>query len=372
MLSAVSLFSGAGGMDLGVGQAGFTLLACIDSDPYCCETLRAAAERERRPTLVLEADIRSIHPINLMDTLGVRPGDVDLLCAGSPCQSFSQIGTRSSIEDERGLLLFEIVRFAKDLQPRAILIEQVTGLLNARDQQGIAGGVFKLLLDELSKVGYETKWKVIMAAEHGVPQLRRRVFLVSMPKPNTFEFPVPTHVALDMEAIMFTLPCFKNVGEALRDLSPPASKDTYHGEDSHVDITPVGDRQRIRGVPEGEPLVRQLHLPSEQRRNLTRKDTTKFRRLSRQLPALTLRCGEIFFHPVEDRYLTVRECLRLHSYPDHYIIKGPIRGRSGQVRYLDQYRQVANSVPPLIAKVLAVAIRKALECPRYLNSSAIH
>jgi DNA (cytosine-5)-methyltransferase 1 len=74
-----------------------------------------------------------------------------------------------------------------------------------------------------------------------------------------------------------------------------------------------------------------------------------------------LRCGEIFFHPLEDRYLTPREYLRIHGYPNDYILKGPIRGRSGQAKFLDQHRQVANSVPPPVAKALAMALCEILE-----------
>src|ERR1017187_10150946 len=94
--------------------------------------------------------------------------------------------------------------------------------------------------------------------------------------------------------------------------------------------------------------------------NLTKKDKTKFRRLSRNEPSITLRGGEAFYHPVEDRYLTPREYMRLHGYPDDYLLKGPIRGRTGTVRNLDQHWQVANSVPPPVAKYIAEAILRTL------------
>jgi len=142
-------------------------------------------------------------------------------------------------------------------------------------------------------------------------------------------------------------------------------------EDNHVDITPGRDRIRIHGVPEGSHLAAQLHLPAEQQCKLTKKDTTKFRGLSRDEPALTLRGGEIFYHPTEDRYLTPREYLRIHGYPDDYRLRGPIRGRSGTFRYLDQHRQVANSVPPPVAKCIAEAIARTLECPDYSKSLVI-
>jgi len=359
-LKAISLFSGAGGMDIGVMQAGFEILACIEFDPYACETLRANISREKRKTKVIEADIRKVDPVELMAELGLQSGELDLLCGGPPCQAFSQIGKRHSLQDERGLLLFEMTRFAKAFKPRAILIEQVKGLLNAEDEQGKPGGVFEQLLNRLEKLEYVPKWKVVNAAEYGVPQLRQRVFIVSTEKPNGFQFPFPTHGASKKALPLFPLPPYVTVGEALEGLGKPCKQNGYIPENSHLDVTPDGDRYRISGVPEGSHLAAQLHLPKKQRCNLTKKDTTKFKRLSRYEPSNTLRCGEIFFHPLENRYLTPREYMRLHGYPDDYILKGPIRGRSGRVRHLDQHRLVANSVPPPVARILAKEIIKTL------------
>lgn len=357
-LKALSLFSGAGGMDIGVMQAGFDVLACVEFDPYACETLRANISREDRKTKVIEEDIRQIDPAELMSELNLQTGELDLLCGGPPCQAFSQIGKRHSLQDERGLLLFEMTRFAKIFKPRAILIEQVKGLLNAEDEQGKVGGVFEQLLNRLEKLGYAPKWKVINAAEYGVPQLRQRVFIVGAQKTNGFQFPSATHGSSKKALPLFPLPPYVTVGEALEGLGKPCKQNGYIPENSHLDVTPNGDRYRISGVPEGSHLAAQLHLPKEQRCNLTKKDTTKFKRLSRHAPSNTLRCGEIFFHPLENRYLTPREYMRLHGYPDDYILKGPIRGRSGRVRHLDQHRQIANSVPPPIARVLAKEIIK--------------
>ena len=348
-------------MDLGVSQAGFSVLASIEIDPFCCETLRARVEREQTETQIIQEDIRNVDPVVLMNNLSLRSGDLALLFGGPPCQAFSQIGKRGSLLDERGLLLFEIIRFADALRPRAILVEQVKGLLNAPDAKGHGGGVFSRFLAELEDLGYSPKWRVINAAEYGLPQLRQRVFIIATPKTNGFVFPPTTHGDQSKRSGLFPLLPYMTVGKALRGLPRPARG--YKGampEHSHVDITPAGDRARICGVPEGCHLAAQNHLPQEQRQNLTKKDTTKFRRLSRNKPSLTLRCGEIFFHPTSVRYLTPREYMRLHGYPDDYLLRGPIRGRSGQVRYLDQHRQVANSVPPPVARKLAEAIREML------------
>jgi DNA (cytosine-5)-methyltransferase 1 len=146
---------------------------------------------------------------------------------------------------------------------------------------------------------------------------------------------------------------YKTVYDVIGDLPEPVLKGQKENIFNHIDITPNRDRERINGVPEGQCLARQLHLPSQQRQRLNpEKDTTKFRRLAWHEPSLTLRGGEVFYHPVENRYLTPRECLRLHGFSDNHILLGPIRGRSGSVRTLDQHRLVANSVPPILAEVL--------------------
>jgi DNA (cytosine-5)-methyltransferase 1 len=365
---ALSLFSGAGGMDLGVRWAGYDVLGEVEVDPHCCETLRAAAFRDQRKSQVIQTDIRSLDPEALMTTLGLRSGELALLFGGPPCQSFSQIGKRGFLNDDRGLLLFEVARFAKVLRPHAILIEQVKGLTSAEDQAGIRGGVFESLVASLRELGYDVWWRVLNAADYGVAQTRRRVFVVASEPGVRFEFPAPTRSSEPNS--LFPLPLYSSVGQTIEGLGPPQQGPHPFREDGHVDVTPEGDRRRIQGVPEGKWLAAQAHLPASQRCNLSRKDTTKFRRLSRSLPSLTLRCGEIFFHPTEDRYLTPREYMRLHGYPDTYILKGPIRGRSGRVRHLDQHRQVANSVPPPLAHALAESIRRAQTCHSSLRSSA--
>lgn len=365
-LKALSLFSGAGGMDIGVQQAGFDVLAAMDNDPHCCATLRAAAERERRSTRIYETDINNVDPNNLMLELRLVPGELDLLFGGPPCQPFSQIGKQLALADERGLLLFQMPRFASVFQPRAILIEQVTGLIGARDTEGQKGGVLRLLVSDLEKLGYRVKWQVINAADYGVAQVRKRVFMVATRGDQPFHFPEPTHAASGQPTLFGDLKPYVSAGDVIADLGEPAPRGLDRA-DSHVDVTPAGDRFRINGVPEGSYLAAQRHLPPEQIKGLTQKDTTKFLRTSTSQPAKTLRCGEVFFHPNQNRYLTPREYMRIHGYPDDYLLKGPIRGRSGRVRDLDQYRQIANSVPPPIANLLATQIRELLQCQESLN-----
>jgi DNA (cytosine-5)-methyltransferase 1 len=364
-LTAISLFSGAGGMDIGIKKAGFNVLAELEIDKYCCETLRFAVEREHTKTAVYETDIRTVDPAILCADLGIVPKQLDLLFGGPPCQPFSLAGKQNGLDDARGPLLFEIVRFAEHFKPKVILLEQVKGLLGAKDTNGKKGGVFEQFITELERIGYIPKWQLCCAADYGVPQLRERVFVVATRGVNGFEFPDQTHTPQTNVPNLFGLLPYVTVGEAIEGIGKPfpkvQGKTVYNDENSHVDVTPPRDRERIAQVPEGSYLAAQTHLDKDLRCNLLSKDTTKYLRLDRNKPSNTLRCGEIFYHPTEDRYLTPREYMRIHGYDDDYQLRGPIRSRTGTVKNLDQHRQVANSVPPPLAYVMGDGIR------RYLN-----
>ena len=353
---SLSLFSGGGGMDIGVEAAGFENIACVEFDRNAAETLRFNAHRNKSKTKIIEADIRTVDPLSL-----AKPGTIDLLHGGPPCQAFSLIGKRGSLCDARGMLLFEMIRFAAALNPRAILLEQVKGLLSAPDEKGERGGVFKRFIKQLEELGYCVKWTVLCAADFGVPQLRERVFIVARRGKNGFSFPPPTHSDSPEDTPLFSLKPYAGVGTALQGLSAPVLKGDKPRIPNHVDVTPARDKERIHPVIEGGFLSGTPGVSPELKGGLTKKDTTKYRRMHRLEPALTLRCGEIFFHPLEDRYLTPREYLRIHGYPDCHILCGPIRGRTGTVKNLDQHRLVANSVPPPLAYAVAKQIAKALE-----------
>ena len=363
-LIALSLFSGAGGMDIGIKRSGFSVLANLEIDKYCCETLRAAVEREKADTIIYETDIQKVDPAQLGSNLHLNPKELDLLFGGPPCQPFSLAGKQNGLSDNRGPLLFEVIRFADYFKPRVILLEQVKGLLSAKDVSGKRGGVFEKFISELERIGYFPKWQLCSAADYGVPQLRERIFVVATHGVNRFEFPAQTHTSPENVPNLFGLLPYVTVGDVLNGLGEPApkisGKTIYEREDSHVDVTPPRDRERISQVPEGSYLAAQTHLDAKLRCNLQPKDTTKYLRLNRNKPSNTLRCGEIFYHPIEDRYLTPREYMRIHGFADDYKLLGPIRSRTGTVKNLDQHRQVANSVPPPLAYAMGVEIRRYL------------
>ncbi|TSA37234.1 MAG: DNA cytosine methyltransferase [Methylococcaceae bacterium] len=365
MKTLVSLFSGIGGLDEGLHNVGFTPLFCSEIDKHAHESLRNWCSR-RSVDPILATDINDISPLSLKKQLGLKVGELDLLAGGPPCQSFSLIGNRKSLDDDRGLLLHKMIEFAKVLKPKAVLIEQVKGLLSAKGADGISGSALKVIISDLQDIGYDVSFRILRAADYGVPQLRDRVFIVGVVKGGEFEFPSPTHFdpkkkSKQRDVFSTDKVPYISVKDAIGDLPSPVLKGRIENIPSHLDITPPRDRERINGVPEGECLARQLHLPADQRQRLNpEKDTTKFRRLAWDLPALTLRGGEAFYHPEENRYLTPREYLRLHGFPDTHILSGPIRARSGTVKDLDQHRQVANAVPPPLAEAMGKAIYSAL------------
>ncbi len=348
-------------MDIGVKHAGFDIKGCIEIDPFACDTLRSNIEKNGEYTKIIEANIQHLSPETVSSHLGIKKRQLSLLFGGPPCQSFSLAGKQLGLDDERGLLLFEIIRFAKFFEPDVILLEQVKGLLSAKDEKGKKGGVFERFLSQMEDAGYRSKWKVILAADFGVPQLRERLFVIATRDQNDVIFPEPTHLPLKECNGLFSAIPYATVGDAIDGLGQPDKKvkgqTIYNRKDSHVDVTPERDRERIAQVPEGSYLAAQAHLGEDLRCSLSSKDTTKYLRMHRLKPANTLRCGEIFYHPIENRYLTPREYMRIHGYPDHYMLKGPIRSRTGTVRNLDQHRQVANSVPPPLAKILSHTIK---------------
>jgi DNA (cytosine-5)-methyltransferase 1 len=130
----VSLFSGGMGLDLGLEQAGrFRICACVEKEHSFCETARLNRDAGRLPPdiAILEGDISTIAPQEILDKLGIKPGEIDLLVGGPPCQTFSTVGRRETVQDPRGTLLWQFLRFVDAIRPRMFLMENVRGLLSA-------------------------------------------------------------------------------------------------------------------------------------------------------------------------------------------------------------------------------------------------
>lgn len=190
-LKVISLFSGAGGLDIGFENAGFSIAVAVEIDPACCDTLRT-----NRPDVpVINKDITSVSSEEILSTANLRPLEAALVIGGPPCQSFSLAGLRKGLDDERGKLLFEFVRIVRETLPFGFVLENVKGLTNWD-----SGRALNLLIEELSKpIEYEGKIyqytiadaKVLNAVDYGVPQYRERLILVGNRKGLSFSYPEP-------------------------------------------------------------------------------------------------------------------------------------------------------------------------------------
>jgi DNA (cytosine-5)-methyltransferase 1 len=190
-LKVISLFSGAGGFDIGFENAGFSIAVAVEIDPSCCETLKI-----NRPNLpVINRNITEVSSDEILNTANLAPLEAALVIGGPPCQSFSLAGLRKGLDDERGKLLFEFVRIVRETLPLGFVLENVKGLTNWD-----SGRALKLLIDELSKpIEYEGKSytytiaepKILNAVDYGVPQFRERLILVGNRKGLGFIYPTP-------------------------------------------------------------------------------------------------------------------------------------------------------------------------------------
>lgn len=190
-LKIISLFSGAGGLDIGFDRAGFTTVVAVELDPSCCDTLRT-----NMPDLpIINKSITEVSGEEILNAAGLEVGEAALVIGGPPCQSFSLAGMRKGLDDDRGKLLFEFVRVVRETLPKGFVLENVKGLTNWDK-----GRAINLLIEELSKpIEYEgtvyryqiAPPKVLDAVNYGVPQYRERLILVGNRLDKPYEYPKP-------------------------------------------------------------------------------------------------------------------------------------------------------------------------------------
>jgi DNA (cytosine-5)-methyltransferase 1 len=355
-LSAVDLFCGAGGLSEGLKTAGFNIKLAIDLGEEQCRVYSY-----NHPSVkVLNADIKKIKRFSsALKWAGIK-GKVKLLAGGSPCVGFSKANTKTRGAHPQNNLAFEFVRAIAEIMPEAFLIENVEGIMSV----GCGEIAFKII-SLLEKFGYCVQIMKLNAAEYGVPQKRKRIFLTGCfygearkPKP----FPMSNNTVQD--AIIGDLPPLAGSAgsEFMKYFAPPATEYQKYLRGSqktlldHV-VTKHSERvtERMRLIPPGSSLV-DLIKAGKIPKNLKIKVDHKsvYRRLSPDEPSVTIANVRkaMTIHPFEDRILSVREAARLQSFPDRYKF-------SPHVMYSQQ--MVADSVPPLLAKVVGKSIRQLLE-----------
>lgn len=359
-INIVSLFSGGGGLDLGFLSEGYNIIWAIDNNKNAVETYKKNIGNH-----IVCADI------NKIDISKIPNADVVL--GGPPCQSFSLAGNRNT-EDERGQLVWKYIHIIKQVNPKAFVFENVTGLLSAKNSQGKK--IIELLKKAFKNIGYTVEQQVMNAADYGIPQRRKRVIIVGL-KNKKFIFPKPTH---SEDAIH--LKRYVSVEDALGDLPNPI--DDENGTVGY-NISPQNEYQKyvrcdVKITEHFYPKMSELDefiikhvkpggnykdIPSNvnsiriQRLQKTGGHTTCYGRLSPDKPSYTINtyfnrpnvgCN---IHYKANRLITVREALRLQSFPDNYVIISS----SKQGRNLI----VGNAVPPMLAAIIAKELKKYLK-----------
>lgn len=371
-LTAVDLFCGCGGISAGFNDAGFRILLGADINPHALRTFH----RNFPDALAVEADLAELDPRTLLAKLGLRSGQLDCLAGGPPCQGFSKnVPARHRYHaDPRNRLLLRYVDFVRIFRPKFVLIENVAEMMN-----GFEGTYTSAILDELQKLGYEVKSERLLAADYGVPQLRRRAFFfanrigvrITVPAPNRLP---PTETPALFAA---TLPCgYVNVWEAIGDLpkleagegnspceyakKPQSDYQLLVRSKSHALYDHVARRltepqlQRVKhlrpGMGEGvDALPKHLRPRSGY--------SGAYARLIPHEPARTITRWVFhpgsgrFYHPYDDRVITIREAARLQSFPDWFVFEGT---------YIQKSHQVGEAVPPLLSHAFAAEITKNL------------
>lgn len=377
-LRAIDLFCGAGGLTQGLRDAGYDVVLAIDKDKDSCLTY----EKNHPDTHV---ECRSIAKMKVDEIAELAGGPVDVIVGGPSCQTFSTAGRKNGWVrkgDPRTNLWKQMLEVVEKLEPKAFLLENVPGLMYWKK-----GEFGAKILDGFESLGYQVSKEILLAADYGVPQRRRRLFLVGLMGSEPFEFPAATHLGgwrrdyLDLwetrrkeRGLYRHIRTWETIGDLpsasvsekprltdARRLTPIARSLRGKGPITDHDALPIAEDllELIRHVPQGgtwRDIPR--HLLPDRYRGMRRTDSTNLlARLDPDLPAYTITTqfdnvtAGCFTHPYEDRALTIREAARLQTFPDSYTFVGGTAPKC---------RQIGNAVPPLLAHVLASAIAKAV------------
>ena len=358
------------GLDLGIESTGrFDLLACVEKEAAFCETIRLNREARRLPAKlrVYENDICDIDPFQVMADCDLKPGDLDLLVGGPPCQSYSTAGKRGTVQDPRGILIWQFLRFVEVLQPKFFVIENVRGLISAalnhrpiakRPENGgkplseeeEPGSVVRLLARDLQRCGsasYRMDCFEVNAVNYGAPQLRERVIFVGNRFNKRVDFPDPTHGQNDPD-----LKPWRTLGDAIGSLKDPG--------EVIMDFSPR-KKAFLRLVPQG---ANWRSMPLEiQQKSMGRAWHAKggrsgwWRRLSFDLPSPTLvtmpnHASTSLCHPTQVRALSLKEYALIQEFPAAWEFAGTP---------MQQYAQAGNAVPVRLGRVAGEVVAQALD-----------
>jgi len=355
----VSLFAGAGGLDIGLEKAGFHTVAATDFDEECIETLRFNQTR-RIPiegstsrfhlegAKIIHADVATLHA----QDFGITEGEeLDLVAGGPPCQPFSSAGSQLGLEDPRGTLFQHFARLVSVLRPRMFLFENVRGLVTARGPSGRPGEALELVRKAFEKAGYGTRCTLLNAADYGAAQRRVRLFIIGSRVAELPEFPDPTNAENVGSELFEDVKKWRTLGEFLASMPKPDESETCRPSPAlgkQLKKIPTGSGLKSPGVkettrPGGHWGYKQgtfIADPGRPARTVTAATTQDWIRLED---------GSL-------RRLTLAECAGLQGFPREWQFAGT-RG--------SQFRQIGNAVPVAFGEAVGRSLAQvARRCRR--------
>lgn len=349
-LRLVSLYTGAGGLDYGFEAVGARVCVAIEMDHDCCETIRA-----NRDWPVIERDIQQTSSGGILDVAGLKVGQADILIGGPPCQPFSKSaywagGDTERLRDPRARTLHEYMRCVNDLLPAVFVLENVYGISYSGKEEGL------LLLEKMTaeinrrhRTKYRPSWRVLKAADYGVPQIRERFFLIAHRDGGIFNFPEPTHGAPqdgEPRSIFSSsrLP-YLTARDAIHAVKPPSREEALAVRGRWGDLLP--------SIPEGENYL--WHTNRKGGLSLFGWRTRYWSfllKLAKNRPSWTIQAqpGPAIgpFHWTS-RMLSVREMASIQTFPRDIVFIG---------NRVSVQRQIGNAVPSLLGEVLAREIAR--------------
>ena len=341
---ALSFFSGAMGLDIGMRKGGIPAILACEFNKYCRMTIA-----ENEPDMALIGDINKYEPEQILELAKLPPDrKVDVIFGGPPCQAFSTAGARRALDDERGNVFLRYIKVVEEIRPTYVVIENVRGLLSAPYPYNdvstpIKGGALCVILDRLKAAGYTISFELYNAANFGAPQIRERVVMIGKLGNEKVSYLSPTHD----ENGSYELEPWQTLRDAVSDIED---------KEQHYIEFPEKRLKFYRMLTEGQYWK---DLPPEAQEEamgaklkLGGGKTGFFRRLSFNRPSPTLVTDPTMpatdlCHPIADRPLSVEENARIQGFPDDWKICGPIK---------EQYRQIGNAVPIRLGEAIAKTI----------------
>ncbi len=354
MFNVIDLFCGCGGLSLGFKLAGYNIVGGVDVNQEAIDTFNENFKEGKGICF----DLLQMDSSKILEAFGDLK-NIDVIIGGPPCQGFSSANRyKKEDEDERNRLFFEFVKFVDLANPKAIVIENVRGIVTSNN-----GYAKDRIYEIFESRGYKVNHKILDASMYGVPQKRlRNFFVITQKEKFNFDLLNLCEKTITVKEAIGELYELENLGEAetyLLEKTPVTEYQKYlRNKDNTINNHEIKYpaeivQKRISYVPQGGNWQ---DIPQELfENNRSNRHSSAFKRLNEEDTSVTIDTGNAhsnYFHPLYNRIPTVREAARIQSFNDEFIFKG---SRTAQ------YRQVGNAVPPILSKVIAEALKEVLK-----------